>query len=113
AAINRGKRGIAVDLQQPEGSALVFELARRADVVVENFLPGVADKLGLGYTAVSAVNPSAVYVSVTGFGQDGPEAGRAGDTRIAQGMSGIMALTGMPGHPPTKVGGSVSDLAAP
>ena len=112
AAINRGKRGIAVDLQQPEGSALVFELARRADVVVENFLPGVADKLGLGYTAVSAVNPSAVYVSVTGFGQDGPHARRAGYNTIAQGMSGIMALTGMPGHPPTKVGGSVSDLAA-
>jgi len=112
AAINRGKRGIAVDLQQPEGGKLVFELARRADVVVENFLPGVADKLGLGYTAVSAVNPAAVYVSVTGFGQDGPHARRAGYNTIAQGMSGIMALTGMPGHPPTKVGGSVSDLAA-
>ena len=112
AAINRNKRGIAVDLQQPEGSKLVFELARRADVVVENFLPGVADKLGLGYDAVSAVNPPAVYVSVTGFGQNGPHARRAGYNTIAQGMSGIMALTGMPGHPPTKVGGSVSDLAA-
>src|SRR5436853_1004768 len=112
AAINRGKRGIAVDLQQPEGSALVFELARRADVVVENFLPGVTDKLGLGYAAVSAVNPAVVYVSVTGFGQDGPHARRAGYNTIAQGMSGIMALTGMPGNPPTKVGGSVADLAA-
>jgi crotonobetainyl-CoA:carnitine CoA-transferase CaiB-like acyl-CoA transferase len=112
AAINRGKRGIAVDLQQPEGSKLVFELARRADVVVENFLPGVADKLGLGYAAVSDVNPAAIYVSVTGFGQNGPHARRAGYNTIAQGMSGIMALTGMPGHPPTKVGGSVSDLAA-
>ena len=112
AAINRNKRGIAVDLQQPEGGKLVFELARRADVVVENFLPGVADKLGLGYDSVSAVNPAAVYVSVTGFGQSGPHARRAGYNTIAQGMSGIMALTGMPGHPPTKVGGSVSDLAA-
>jgi crotonobetainyl-CoA:carnitine CoA-transferase CaiB-like acyl-CoA transferase len=112
AAINRGKRGIAVDLREPEGSKLVFELARRADVLVENFLPGVADKLGLGYTAVSAVNPAAVYVSVTGFGQDGPHARRAGYNTIAQGMSGLMALTGMPGNPPTKVGGSVSDLAA-
>jgi crotonobetainyl-CoA:carnitine CoA-transferase CaiB-like acyl-CoA transferase len=112
AAINRGKRGIAVDLQQTEGSQLVFELARRADVIVENFLPGVADKLGLGYAAVSAVNPAAVYVSVTGFGQTGPHARRAGYNTIAQGMSGIMALTGMPGHPPTKVGGSVADLAA-
>src|SRR5207237_10876949 len=99
AAINRGKRGIAVDLQQPEGSALVFELARRADVVVENFLPGVADKLGLGYTAVSAVNPSAVYVSVTGSGQDGRLARRAGYNTIAQRMSGIMALSGLRGPP--------------
>ena len=112
AAINRNKRGIAVDLQQPEGSKLVFELVRRADVVVENFLPGVADKLGLGYIAVSGVNPAVVYVSVTGFGQTGPHARRAGYNTIAQGMSGIMALTGMPGHPPTKVGGSVADLAA-
>jgi crotonobetainyl-CoA:carnitine CoA-transferase CaiB-like acyl-CoA transferase len=112
AAINRGKRGIAVDLQRPEGSKLVFELARRADVIVENFLPGVADKLGLGYGAVSAVSPAVVYVSVTGFGQTGPHALRAGYNTIAQGMSGIMALTGMPGHPPTKVGGSVADLAA-
>src|SRR6266852_5503136 len=93
AAINRNKRGIAVDLQQPEGSTLVFELARRADVVVENFLPGVAGRLGLGYTAVRAVNPAAVYVSVTGFGQAGPHARRAGYNTIAQGMSGLMAST--------------------
>src|SRR5262247_2510966 len=112
AAINRGKRGIAVDLQRSEGSKLVFELARRADVIVENFLPGVADKLGLGYAAASAVNPAVVYVSVAGLGQTEPHARRAGYNTIAQGMSGIMALTGMPGHPPTKVGGSVADLAA-
>src|SRR5439155_1413048 len=108
AAINRGKRGIAVDLREPEGSKLVFELARRADVVVENFLPGVADKLGLGYTAVSAVNPSAVYVSVTGFGQDGPHARRAGYNTIAQGMSGIMALTGTPGSTRASAGHSAT-----
>jgi crotonobetainyl-CoA:carnitine CoA-transferase CaiB-like acyl-CoA transferase len=112
AAINRNKRGIAVDLQQPEGSTLVFGLARRADVVVENFIPGVADRLGLGYGAVSAANPAVVYVSVTGFGQTGPHARRAGYNTIAQGMSGIMALTGMPGNPPTKVGGSVADVAS-
>src|SRR2546422_3312447 len=112
AAINRNKRGIAVDLQHPEGAGLVLELARRVDVLVENFLPGVADRLGLGYQAVSAVNPSVVYASVTGFGQTGPHARRAGYNTIAQGMSGIMALTGQPGSPPTKVGGSVADLAA-
>src|SRR5256886_13861628 len=112
AAINRNKRGIAVDLQHPEGARLVFELARRADVVVENFLPRVAERLGLGYQAVSAANPSVVYASVTGFGQTGPHARRAGYNTIAPGMSGVMALTGQPGRLPTKVGGSVADLAA-
>ena len=112
AAANRNKRGIAVDLQRPEGQRIAFELARRADVVVENFLPGVADKLGLGYRAVAAVNPAVVYASVTGFGQTGPYARRAGYNSIAQAMSGLMALTGMPGHPPTRVAGSASDLAA-
>src|SRR6266581_9216981 len=78
AAINRNKRGIAVDLQHPEGARLAFELARRADVVIENFLPGVAAKLGLGYEAVRAVSPRMVYASVTGFGQTGPYARRPG-----------------------------------
>jgi crotonobetainyl-CoA:carnitine CoA-transferase CaiB-like acyl-CoA transferase len=72
AAINRGKRGIAVELQHPEGARLAFELARRADVIVENFLPGVAPRLGLGYEAVSAANPSVVYASVTASGRPGP-----------------------------------------
>ena len=112
AAINRNKRGIAVELQHPEGVRIAFALAQRADVVVENFLPGVAERLGLGYAAVRSVNPGVVYASVTGFGQTGPYARRPGYNTIAQGMSGLMALTGMPGHPPTKVGGSVSDLAA-
>ncbi|MGH7391968.1 MAG: CaiB/BaiF CoA transferase family protein [Candidatus Rokuibacteriota bacterium] len=112
AAINRNKRGVAVDLAHPEGARAAFELARRADVVVENFLPGVADRLGLGYGAVSVANPVVVYASVTGFGQTGPYAHRAGYNTIAQGMSGLMGLTGMPGQPPTKVGGSVADLAA-
>jgi len=111
-AINRNKRGIALDLQHPEGSKVAFELARRADVVVENFLPGVAARLGLGYEAVSAVNPAVVYVSVTGFGQDGPLSKRPGYNTIAQGMSGLMALTGHPGDPPTRVAGSTSDLSA-
>jgi crotonobetainyl-CoA:carnitine CoA-transferase CaiB-like acyl-CoA transferase len=112
AACNRNKRGIAVDLQKPEGATLVFELAKRADVVIENFLPGVAGRLGLGYAQVSAANPRVVYTSITGFGQDGPYAKRPGYNTIAQGMSGLMALTGMPGHPPTRVAGSISDLSA-
>ena len=112
AAVNRNKRGIAVDLRRPEGAKAAFELARRADVIVENFLPGGADRLGLGYGAVRAVNPAVVYASVTGFGQVGPYAQRPGYNTIAQGMSGLMAITGMPGHPPTRAGGSVADLAA-
>jgi crotonobetainyl-CoA:carnitine CoA-transferase CaiB-like acyl-CoA transferase len=112
AAINRNKRGVAVELQHPEGARIAFALAQRADVIVENFLPGVAERLGLGYAAVRAVNPAVVYASVTGFGQTGPYAKRPGYNTIAQGMSGLMGLTGMPGQPPTKVGGSVSDLAA-
>jgi CoA:oxalate CoA-transferase len=112
AAVNRSKRGIAVDLQKPEGARLAFDLARRADVIIENFLPGVAERLGLGYPAVCEVNPTVVYASVTGFGQTGPLARKPGYNTIAQGMSGLMALTGMPGDPPTRVGGSVSDVAA-
>lgn len=112
AAVNRNKRGIAVNLQHAEGAKLAFELARRADVIVENFLPGVADRLGLGYGAIRAANPTVVYASVTGFGQTGPYARRPGYNTIAQGMSGLMAVTGMPGDPPTRVGGSVADLAA-
>lgn len=112
AAINRNKRCVAVDLQHPEGARLARLLAQQADVVIENFLPGVADRLGVGYAAVSADNPAVVYASVTGFGQTGPYAQRSGYNTIAQGMSGLMALTGMPDQPPTKVGGSVADLAA-
>jgi crotonobetainyl-CoA:carnitine CoA-transferase CaiB-like acyl-CoA transferase len=105
ATINRNKRAIAVDLQHPEGLKIVVELARRADVVLENFVPGVAERLGLGYAALSATNPALVYVSVSGFGQDGPYAGRPGYNTIAMGMSGLMALTGQPGDPPTRPGG--------
>ncbi|HEU5322197.1 MAG TPA: CoA transferase, partial [Methylomirabilota bacterium] len=112
AAVNRNKRGVAVDLRHPEGARVAFALARRADVVVENFLPGGADELGLGYEAVRAVNPAVVYASISGFGPSGPYAKRPGYNTIAMGMSGVMALTGMPGHPPTRPGGSLADLAA-
>jgi formyl-CoA transferase len=112
AAINRNKRGIALDLQKPDGARLLRDLAARVDVLVENFVPGVADRLGVGYQAVSAVNPGIVYVSVSGFGQTGPYAQRPGYNTIAQGMGGLMGITGMPGHPPTRAGGSIADVAA-
>ena len=112
AALNRNKRSVTVDLQHPEGAKLAFELARRADVIVENFLPGGAAKLGLGYDEVSAANPAVVYASISGFGQSGPYATRPAYNTVAQGISGIMALTGMPGQPPTRLGGTVTDIAA-
>jgi crotonobetainyl-CoA:carnitine CoA-transferase CaiB-like acyl-CoA transferase len=112
ATINRNKRAIAVDLQHPEGLKIILELARRADVVIENFVPGVAERLGLGYAALRATNPAVVYASVSGYGQDGPYARRPGYNTIAMGMSGLMALTGQPGDPPTRPGGSISDVAA-
>ena len=112
AAINRNKRAIALDLQRPDGARLLRELAARADVLVENFVPGVADRLGVGYAAVRALNPALVYVSVSGFGQTGPYAGRPGYNTIAQGMGGLMGITGMPGDPPTRAGGSIADVAA-
>jgi crotonobetainyl-CoA:carnitine CoA-transferase CaiB-like acyl-CoA transferase len=112
AAVNRSKRGIAVDLQRPEGARLVRDLAARADVLIENFVPGATERLGIDYAAIRAANPAIVYASVSGFGQTGPYARRPGYNTIAQGMSGLMALTGAPGHPPTRAGGSVADLAA-
>jgi len=112
AAINRSKRGIAVDLQHPDGRRIAFDLARRTDVLIENFVPGVAERLGLGYDAVQAANPAVVYASISGFGQTGPYRTRPSYNSIAMGMSGIMSLTGMPGQPPTRPGGSISDLAA-
>lgn len=112
AAINRSKRGIAVDLRHPEGRRIAFELARGADALIENFVPGVAERLGLGYEAVRAANPTIVYASISGFGQAGPYRARPCYNSIAMAMSGIMSLTGMPGHPPTRPGGSIADLAA-
>jgi crotonobetainyl-CoA:carnitine CoA-transferase CaiB-like acyl-CoA transferase len=112
ATINRNKRAIAVDLQHPEGLKIILDLAKRADVILENFVPGVAERLGLGYEALSAGHPALVYASISGYGQDGPYARRPGYNTIAMGMSGLMALTGQPGDPPTRPGGSLSDVAA-
>ncbi|KAA9161638.1 CoA transferase [Amycolatopsis acidicola] len=111
-AFNRGKRSLTLDLKSERGQQLARELAAKADVVVENFLPGGMDKLGLGYEALSADNPGLVYVSNTGFGQHGPYRDRKGYDTIFQALSGIMHLTGYPDGPPAKVGVPVSDLAA-
>ena len=109
-AANRGKRSVAVDLTTPEGQNLIRNLAAEADVLLENFKVGGLAKHGLDYPALSAVNPGLVYCSITGFGQDGPYAGRAGYDYLIQGMSGLMSITGTPEGEPQRVGVAVVDL---
>jgi crotonobetainyl-CoA:carnitine CoA-transferase CaiB-like acyl-CoA transferase len=111
---NRGKKSAAIDFSQPEGAALVRQLAAKADVVVENFKVGGLAKFGLDAASLHAANPRLIYASITGFGQDGPYADRAGYDFIIQGMGGMMSITGLPdGEPgggPLRAGVAVADL---
>jgi crotonobetainyl-CoA:carnitine CoA-transferase CaiB-like acyl-CoA transferase len=109
-AVNRGKKSVTVDLKHPRGRALVVELARRGDVLIENFTPGTMEKLGLDYPALRAVNPRLVYCSISGFGATGPERERAGYDAIMQGVTGLMSITGEPDGPPVKVGVALIDV---
>ncbi|ONI81505.1 CoA transferase [Actinosynnema sp. ALI-1.44] len=111
-AFNRGKRSVAIDLKTDNGRQLATDLAGTVDVVVENFLPGGMDRLGLGYSELSAANPGLVYVSCTGFGQRGPYSGRKGYDTVFQALSGLMALTGHPDSPPAKAGVPVADMTS-
>ena len=111
-AVNRNKRSIALDLRTEEGKEVFLRLAEGADVVAENFRPGAMDRLGLGYGDLKRLNPALVYCSVSGFGQTGPYSRRGGFDLVAQGMSGIMSVTGTPGGPPVKVGVPITDLTA-
>lgn len=111
---NRNKRSVTVDMAKPEGAALLRRMAERADVVVENFKTGGLAKYGLDYASLSEINPRLVYCSITGFGQTGPYAGRAGYDYMIQAMGGLMSITGQPdgepGAEPMKVGVAVADL---
>lgn len=107
---NRGKRSVVADLKTGEGQALVRDLAAGADVLIENFKVGGLAKYGLDYPALADLNPGLVYCSITGFGQTGPYAHRAGYDFIIQGMSGLMSITGEPDGPPQKVGVAVTDI---
>lgn len=107
---NRNKRSLALDVKRPEGQALFRALADTADVVVENFRPGVMDALGIGYATVSARNPRIIYCAISGFGADGPFAGRPGLDNIIQGCSGLMSVTGFEGGEPVRVGIPIADL---
>jgi formyl-CoA transferase len=111
---NRGKRSVTCDISRPEGQALIRELAQHADVVLENYKVGQLKKYGLDYASLKAVKPDLVYCSVTGFGQDGPYAHRAGYDFLIQGMGGLMSVTGerddLPGGGPQKAGVALTDL---
>lgn len=107
---NRGKRSIIVDFSTPEGAETVRKLVATADVLIENFKLGGLKKYGLDYESLKAINPRLVYCSITGFGQDGPYAPRAGYDFIIQGMSGMMSITGEAGREPQKAGVAISDI---
>lgn len=109
-AVNRNKTSVGIDLSTPEGLARVKAMARDADVLVENFKTGGADRLGLGYEALSAENPGLIYCSITGYGSGGPEATRPGYDLLVQGEAGLMALNGEAGQPPLKFGVAAVDL---
>jgi crotonobetainyl-CoA:carnitine CoA-transferase CaiB-like acyl-CoA transferase len=109
-SVNRNKRSIAIDLKSDAGKQLALALARKADVVIENFRPGAMERLGLGYEDVRRVNPKVIYCGISGFGRTGPEAGRPGYDLILQGEGGVMSITGEPDGPPMKVGTSIADL---
>ncbi len=110
--VNRGKRSLVLDMQNDADRDLAQRLAAEADVVVENFRPGVAAKLGIGYEALSILNPKLIYASISGFGQTGPMAQRPAYDIIVQAMSGIMSVTGEPDGPPTLIGESVADVVS-
>ena len=110
--MNRNKRGIAVDLKHPDGLALLKRLLARADVLIENYRGGTLEKLGLGYEMLRAANPGLIYCAISGYGRTGPWADKGGFDLVAQGMSGLMRITGEPGGQPAKVGSPVTDINA-
>jgi len=109
--LHRNKRSIALNLKEPEGVAILKKLVADADVLIENYRPDVKHRLGIDYETLSRVNPRLVYVSVSGFGQDGPYKDRPGFDQVAQGMGGLMSITGLPGQGPVRVGIPIADLS--
>jgi crotonobetainyl-CoA:carnitine CoA-transferase CaiB-like acyl-CoA transferase len=111
-AVNRGKRGIVLDLKSAPGQAAFRRLLRRTDILIENNRPGVMRSFGLDYAPLAAEHPGLIYASISGYGQTGPDAGKGGFDLIAQGVSGLMSVTGELGRPPAKVGVPLTDLGA-
>ncbi len=110
--LHRNKRSMTLDLKAPAGLAAFKRLVKKADVLIENFRPDVKKRLGIDYKTLSKINPRLVFASISGFGQDGPYADRPGFDQIAQGMGGLMSITGLPGQGPVRVGVPVADLSA-
>jgi formyl-CoA transferase len=110
--VHRNKRGITLNLKSPDGVAILKKLAAKADVLVENYRPDVKDRLGIGYQVMAEVNPRLVYGSISGYGEEGPYRMRPGFDQIAQGMGGLMSITGLPGQGPVRVGIPIADLCA-
>src|SRR5579871_6885406 len=110
--LHRNKRSITLNLKSPEGVAAFKKMVKKADVVVENFRPDVKARLGIDYKVLRKINPRIVYASISGFGQSGPYAKRPGFDQVAQGVGGLMSITGEPGQGPLRVGIPVADLAA-
>ena len=111
-AVNRNKRGLVLDLKRPDGLTILERLVATADVLIENYRPGVAKRIGADYERLASINPRLIYCSISGFGRTGPYADRGGYDLIAQGMSGIMSATGSEGGAPVKVGVPIADLGA-
>jgi crotonobetainyl-CoA:carnitine CoA-transferase CaiB-like acyl-CoA transferase len=111
AVLNRNKKSLALNMKHPRGKEIFDKLAAKADIITENFRPGVVKKLGIDYAAVTQFNPGVIYASMSGFGQTGPYCKKGGFDIIAQGMSGIMMMTGYPGGRPAKVGIAMNDIA--
>ncbi len=110
--LHRNKRSMTLNLKNEEGAAVLRRMVERADIIVENYRPDVKTRLGIDYQALSTVNPRLIYASISGFGQDGPYSDRPGVDQIAQGMSGLMSVTGEPGQGPMRVGTALADLSA-
>lgn len=111
-SLNRGKRSVTLNLKHPRGKEILKELAKKSDILIENFKPGTMDKLGVGYEDLRKVNPRLIYAASSGFGQTGPYSSRPAYDLIIQGMGGMMSVTGPDEHTPTKVGSSVADIFA-
>ena len=110
--IHRNKRSMTLNLKDPKGHAILMRMVEQADVVAENFRPDVKKRLGVDYDSLASRNRRIILASVSGFGQDGPYAGRPGFDQVAQGMGGLMSITGLPGQGPVRVGVPIADLAA-